>query len=95
MTKSGISKLFERLSKRARAKGTLNRMITPHKLRHGFAYAVLQSNDDNTQYLDRLVQVQLMLGHTSLKTTQDAYPVYLWKYIEKWLTTTENRLQEQ
>lgn len=73
LTKSGISKLFERLSKRARAKGTLNRMITPHKLRHGFAYAVLQSNDDNTQYLDRLVQVQLMLGHTSLKTTQDAY----------------------
>ncbi|HFQ4918183.1 TPA: tyrosine-type recombinase/integrase [Vibrio vulnificus] len=81
-TKSGISKLFERLSKRARAKGTLNRMITPHKLRHGFAYAVLQSNDDNTQYLDRLVQVQLMLGHSSLKTTQDAYtsiPVEIYR----------------
>lgn len=82
ITKSGISKLFERLSKRARVKGTLNRIITPHKLRHGFAYAVLQSNDDKTQYLDRLVQVQLMLGHASLKTTQDVYtsiPVEIYR----------------
>ncbi|MEF1280569.1 tyrosine-type recombinase/integrase [Vibrio fortis] len=81
-TASSISKLFERLSKRARVNGLLKRTITPHKFRHGFAYSVLQSNDGNMQYLDRLVQLQLMLGHVSLKTTQDTYtsiPVEIYR----------------
>lgn len=81
-TNGAITKLLERLSKRACERGRIKRMITPHKLRHGFAYAVLQSNDDNMQYLDRLVQVQLMLGHSSLRTTQNTYtsiPVEIYR----------------
>lgn len=69
-TAKSISKLLYRLSKRAIKKGILNKDIAPHKLRHGYAYAVLQSNDLGADYLDRLVIVQKNLGHSHLDTTQ-------------------------
>ncbi|MCT8088731.1 tyrosine-type recombinase/integrase [Acinetobacter sp. C_4_1] len=69
-TPSSINKLLERVSKRAMKRGHLNRMISPHKLRHGNAYAILQSNDLGADYLDRLVIVQKNLGHNHLNTTQ-------------------------
>lgn len=69
-TAMAINKLLERVSKRAIKRGLLNRIIYPHKLRHGNAYAILQSNDMGTDYLDRLVIVQKNLGHNNLDTTQ-------------------------
>lgn len=69
-TPASINKLLERVSKRAIKQGRLNKMISPHKLRHGNAYAILQSNDLGRDYLDRLVIVQKNLGHTDLDTTQ-------------------------
>ncbi|WP_420230789.1 tyrosine-type recombinase/integrase [Psychrobacter sp. ER1] len=69
-TRKAINELLERLSKRAIKKGRLDRVISPHKLRHGNAYAILQSNDLGSDYLDRLVIVQKNLGHNHLSTTQ-------------------------
>ncbi len=69
-TPSAINKLLERISKRAIKKGRLAQSISPHKLRHGNAYAILQSNDLGADYLDRLVIVQKNLGHNHLHTTQ-------------------------
>lgn len=69
-TRKAINELLERLSKRAIKKGRLDRIISPHKLRHGNAYAILQSNDLGSDYLDRLVIVQKNLGHNHLSTTQ-------------------------
>lgn len=69
-TPSSITKLLERVSKRAIKQGRLQRIISPHKLRHGNAYAILQSNDLGTDYLDRLVIVQKSFGHNHLSTTQ-------------------------
>lgn len=69
-TPSAINKLLERISRRAIKKGRLAQSISPHKLRHGNAYAILQSNDLGTDYLDRLVIVQKNLGHNHLHTTQ-------------------------
>lgn len=69
-TPSAINKLLERISERAIKKGCLDRSISPHKLRHGNAYAILQSNDLGSDYLDRLVIVQKNLGHNHLQTTQ-------------------------
>jgi integrase/recombinase XerC len=69
-TPSAINKLLERVSKRAIKQGRLYRAISPHKLRHGNAYAILQSNDLGVDYLDRLVILQKSLGHNHLDTTQ-------------------------
>lgn len=69
-TQSSISKLLERLSKRAIKQGRLDRQISPHKLRHGNAYAILQSDDLGSDFLDRLVILQKNLGHNHLNTTQ-------------------------
>lgn len=41
-----------------------------HKLRHGFAYSVLRSEDMGNSYLDRLVMLQKWLGHNHIKTTE-------------------------
>lgn len=68
-TPSSINKLLERVSKRAIKHGRLNLMISPHKLRHGYAYAILQSNDLGADYLDRLVILQKNLGHNQINTT--------------------------
>ena len=69
-TPIAVNKLLERVSKRAIKKGLLTKLISPHKLRHGNAYAILQSNDLGSDYLDRLVIVQKNLGHNQLETTQ-------------------------
>ena len=69
-TPSAINKLLERISERAIKKGRLDRSISPHKLRHGNAYSILQSNDLGSNYVDRLAIVQKCLGHNHLNTTQ-------------------------
>lgn len=69
-TPQSISKLLDRISKRAIEQGHLTQSISPHQLRHGNAYAILQSNDLGTDFLDRLVIVQKNLGHNQLSTTQ-------------------------
>lgn len=67
---SSISKLLERLSKRAIKRNLIKRSISPHMLRHGFAGEVLRSPDLGKDAIDRLIIVQRCLGHASLVTTQ-------------------------
>tara|TARA_R110002126_G_scaffold88837_1_gene212685 strand:- start:31437 stop:32684 length:1248 start_codon:yes stop_codon:yes gene_type:complete len=67
---SSISKLLERVSKRAIKRNLINRLISPHMLRHGFAGEVLRSPDLGKDAIDRLVIVQRCLGHASIVTTQ-------------------------
>ena len=69
-TSIAINKLLERLSKRAIKKGLLSKVISPHKLRHGNAYAILQSPDLGNDYLERLIVVQKNFGHNHLDTTE-------------------------
>ena len=64
-----ISKLLERLSKRAVKSKRLERMVSPHKLRHGHAYAILTSPDFGDNYLDKLLMAQKSLGHEDASTT--------------------------
>lgn len=64
-----ISKLLERLSKRAVKSKRLERMVSPHKLRHGHAYAILTSPDFGDNYLDKLLMAQKSLGHADTSTT--------------------------
>lgn len=45
-------------------------MISPHKLRHGNAYALLRTPDIGTDFLDRMVAVQKTLGHSRLTTSE-------------------------
>ena len=58
----------------------LAKKISPHKLRHGNAYALLRSPDMGVDHLDRLVAVQKTLGHSKLTTseiyTQIPYDLY-------------------
>ncbi|MEH0724266.1 tyrosine-type recombinase/integrase [Vibrio alginolyticus] len=65
-----LSKLLERTSRRALKKGVLIRPISPHKLRHGYAYDLLQSPDIGSTYIDRLAVVQKSLGHAYLSSTE-------------------------
>lgn len=67
---NSISKLLERVSVRAVRKMRLKRPISPHKLRHGNAYAILRSSDLGKDYLDRMVVVQKSLGHSHLSTSE-------------------------
>jgi len=69
-TPSAINKLLERVSNRGIKRGRLDRVISPHKLRHGNAYAILQSDDLGQDFLDRLVTVQKSLGHNQISTTE-------------------------
>ena len=66
-----ISKLLERLSKRAIKSKRIERMISPHKLRHGHAYAILGSPDLGDSYLDNLIKAQMSLGHARNTTTEE------------------------
>jgi integrase/recombinase XerC len=67
-----ISKLLERLSNRAIKTRRIERMISPHKLRHGHAYEILSSPDLGDSYLDNLIKAQMSLGHER-NTTTEAY----------------------
>lgn len=69
-TADSISKLLERLSLRAISNGLLKKPISPHKLRHGNAYAILASPDLGKDFLDRLVILQRSLGHRRSSTTE-------------------------
>lgn len=64
-----ISKLLERLSKRAVKSKRLERKVSSHKLRHGHAYAILTSPDFGDNYLDKLLMAQKSLGHSDTSTT--------------------------
>lgn len=72
-----VSSLIERLSERALSKGTISRSISPHTLRHGFAYAVLASPDLGADYAERLAIAQKSLGHAHSQTTENYNQVEL------------------
>lgn len=80
-TAKNLSKLLERLSRRAIKKGKINKSISPHKLRHGYSYDILQSTDLGENYVDRLAVVQKSLGHSYLSTTEiyTRIPIELYK----------------
>lgn len=69
-TANSISALLNRVSKRAIQSLRLGKSISPHKLRHGYAYALLNSKDIGEDYLERLAMLQKSLGHADLKTTE-------------------------
>lgn len=79
-TPNSVTKLLDRVSKRALAKMRIAKKISPHKLRHGNAYSLLRSPDIGKDHLDRLVAVQKTLGHSKLSTseiyTQIPYDLY-------------------
>lgn len=68
-TKS-VEKLFDRVSKRAMKARKTRRLISPHKLRHGGAYAILQSPDLGKDYPDRLVTLTKSFGHNQQMTSE-------------------------
>ncbi|KTF14858.1 tyrosine-type recombinase/integrase [Pseudoalteromonas sp. H105] len=70
ITPKCLSKLLDRLSERALKKGMLSKPMSPHKLRHGYAYDLLQSPDIGQTYVDRLAVVQKSLGHAFLSSTE-------------------------
>ena len=55
--------------------------MSPHKLRHGYAYDLLQSPDIGPTYVDRLAVVQKSLGHAFLSSTEiyTKIPLELYK----------------
>ncbi|HHX8498906.1 site-specific integrase [Vibrio parahaemolyticus] len=69
-TSSSVSKLFERVSRRALKNRHIESAIPPHKLRHGFAGSFLRSPDIGDNDVDRLVALQRCLGHSKLSTTE-------------------------
>ncbi|EGH30520.1 phage integrase family protein [Pseudomonas syringae pv. japonica str. M301072] len=64
-----ISALLERISERGVKFKRLERSVAPHKLRHGHAYAILNSPDIGKDILDQMVIVQMSLGHDRPDTT--------------------------
>ncbi len=69
-TEDSFAKLMERLSERGVKAGRLQRNVSPHKLRHGNAYAILNSPDLGESLLDRMVMAQKSLGHSRLQTLE-------------------------
>jgi site-specific recombinase XerD len=69
-TTKSVEKLFDRAGKRARKAGEIKRIISPHKLRHGGAYAILSSPDLGPDHLDRLVVLARSWGHNSATTSE-------------------------
>ena len=80
-TAKNLSKLLDRLSHRAIKKNRINKLISSHKLRHGYSYDLLQSTDLGENYVDRLAVVQKSLGHAYLSTTEmyTRIPIELYK----------------
>lgn len=68
-----VSKLLERVSERAVKSKRLDRVISPHKLRHGHAYEIITSPDLGKTFLDGLVAAQMSLGHANSATTEKNY----------------------
>ena len=69
-TANSISALLARVSKRAIRQLKLEKSISPHKLRHGYAYALLNSKDIGDDYLERLGMLKVSMGHASFKSTE-------------------------
>lgn len=69
-TSNSVSKLLERVSKKAIVNGLLAKPISPHKLRHGNAYSFLTSPDMGETFIERLVMAQKSLGHSQFTTTE-------------------------
>lgn len=65
-----IDSIVAKTSKKAFFRGQILKKISPHILRHGYAYEILKSPDFGNDYLDKLVHVQKTLGHSDLSTTQ-------------------------
>lgn len=76
-----VDDLLAKVNKCALSRRLTAKRISPHKLRHGYAYQVLQSPDFGSDYLDRLVNVQKTLGHEKLSTTEiyTRIPVDIYK----------------
>lgn len=91
-TARGVSKLIVKLSKRALKLGLIKKPISPHKIRHGFAAMLLNSNDLGETQLDRLLLLQQCLGHTSLKTTE-AYTKIPFGVWDKFIGIDGNELK--
>ena len=83
ITPKCLSKLLDRVSERAIKRELISKHISPHKLRHGFAYDLLQSPDIGKTYVDRLAVVQKSLGHAYLSSTEvyTKIPLELYKTI--------------
>lgn len=65
-----VSALLKRVSERGLKSRRLERTVSPHKLRHGHAYAILNSPDMARDILDLMVIVQKSLGHVHADTTE-------------------------
>ncbi|MEZ9410208.1 thymidylate synthase [Vibrio lentus] len=81
-----VSRLINKLSKRALKLGLTNYSISPHKIRHGFGAMLLNSVDLGKTELDRLLLLQQCLGHKSLDTTQQytKIPIGVWeKFVDR------------
>lgn len=84
-TPRAVTKLINKLSKRALKFGLISFPISPHKIRHGFGAMLLNSDDFGNSQLDRLLLLQQCLGHKSLDTTQDytKIPIGIWaKFVD-------------
>ncbi|HET9505360.1 MAG TPA: tyrosine-type recombinase/integrase [Hymenobacter sp.] len=69
ISSEAIQKQFQVASKRLKRLKLLSRAISPHRLRHGTAYSILQS-EHGREFIENLVVCQRMLGHNSVQTTE-------------------------
>jgi len=76
-----VDKLLEKTSSTALKYRLIENSISPHKLRHGYAYEVLKSPDFGSNYVDRLIHVQKTLGHARSDSTEvyTQIPVAIYK----------------
>jgi len=65
-----LAKMIERRSDKALKKGRISKTIHAHLFRHASAYLTLEDPDLGEDFLDRLVNVQKTLGHSSITTTE-------------------------
>lgn len=93
---NSVSKLLQRLSERAVSDGSLARTVSPHKLRHGNAAAMLGSPDLGADYLERLTITQKSLGHVNISTTEryNQIPMDLYRKMMDDNAVTVTRAQE-
>ncbi|MGI9558344.1 MAG: site-specific tyrosine recombinase/integron integrase [Thermodesulfobacteriota bacterium] len=69
--KTGItSRSVSRILKRYALAAGINKNISPHTLRHSFATHLLAADGEGSEKRDKLRAIQLMLGHSSLSSTQ-------------------------